>query len=83
MRGVLTQRSGPRSPKTKDFCPSLRWLSVNSLGNVFLLGYHLAIDTLAWTTAAVRREGGVKPGLGNTSAVSPELRHLRNLLNAP
>ena len=61
--GILPHNSGPRAVKTKDSSTSLRWLSVNSLGNVFRLGYHSATGTLTWATAALRRDGS--GGLGS------------------
>lgn len=62
--GVLTQHSGPRASKTKDSCTSLRFPSVNSVSIVLGLGYHSATGTLAWATAAERREGSGGRGSG-------------------
>ena len=54
---MLPQHSGPRAVKSKDSSPSFRWLLMNSLGNVFRRGYHLATATLALATGSTEGPG--------------------------
>ena len=60
-RGVRLQQIGTCAVKTKDSSPSLRWLLVNSLGNLPLLDYHPATGTSAGATASVGRERSGRP----------------------